>query len=328
MLTSLLTLILILVVLAMAVAPLESLGWWSSRGAQEAAETVQELSVTDDGIDTPVPYSRYVVYLSGVGAIDGNSIPEEEAPVIAALTERLPGACVISDVFPYSVSNRGLTAQRPMAALWRWVEKLRLKNPESAAGMLINARNALQLFVCADRRYGPAYNIGTAQEVIKALRRNGYQFDTETPVALIGWSGGAQIALGASWYLGMGKMPIDVVSIGGMMSDDYGLDRIRKVWHLAGSRDPLQKMGGVLFAGRWPHAAFSPWTKAMKEGRIDIIDLGPMRHNATEHYFDTKTLAPDGRTYLQVTIDAVIAVLTDQPVKTIPAGSPAKKVDG
>lgn len=319
MITSLLILVLVLVVLAMAVAPLESLGWWASKGAQEAAETVQELTVTDDGDDAPVPYSRYVVYLSGVGAIDGSSIPPEELPLIEALTERLPDACVISDVFPYSVANRGLTAQRPTAALWRWIEKLRLKNPESAAGMLINGRNALQLFVCADRRYGPAYNIGTAQEVIRALRRNGYQFDTDTPVVLIGWSGGAQIALGASWYLGMGRMPIDVVSIGGMMSDDYGLDRIRKVWHLAGTKDPFQKMGGLLFAGRWPHAAFSPWTNAMKEGRIDLIDLGPMHHNAKEHYFDTKTVAPDGRTYLQVTIDAVVAVLTEQPVKTIPS---------
>jgi len=44
-----------------------------------------------------------------------------------------------------------------------------------------------------------------------------------------------------------------------------------------------------------------------------------MHHNGKEHYFDTKTVAPDGRSYLQVTIDAVVAVLTRQPVKTIPA---------
>lgn len=212
-----------------------------------------------------------------------------------------------------------MTAQRPAAALWRWVEKLRLKNPESAAGMLVNGRNALQLFVCADRRYGPAYNVGTAQEVMRALRRNGYQADSGVPVTLIGWSGGAQIAIGATWYLGMGKMPIQVVSIGGMLSDDYGLDRVRHLWHLRGTKDPFEKLGGIMFAGRWPHAVFSPWTKAMKEGRIDMITLGPMQHNVKDHYFDPNSFAPDGRSYLQVTIDAIIAVLTGKAVETIAA---------
>ena len=259
-----------------------------------------------------------MVYLSGIGAIDGKSVPPEELPLIEALAERLPGTCVIHDVFPYSVANRGLTGQRPAAFLFRWIEKLRLKNPESLAGMLVNARNAMQLFVCADRRYGPAYNVGTAQEVVRALRRNGYQMDSGKPVTLIGWSGGAQIALGAAWYLGMGRMPIQVVSIGGMLADDYGLDRVQHLWHLRGTKDPLEKLGGILFAGRWPHAAFSPWTSALKDGRIDLIDLGPMQHNVTAHYFDPNTFAPDGRSYLQVTIDAVVAVLTGQPVKTIP----------
>lgn len=308
----------VLLLLFMTFAPLEALGWWASKGADEAAETVQELTTTDDGNDSPVPWEHYVVYLSGVGAIDGNSVPPEELPLIEALSERLPNTCVIHDVFPYSVSNRGLTAQRPTAALWRWVEKLRLKNPESAAGMLVNGRNALQLFVCADRRYGPAYNVGTAQEVMRALRRNGYQADSGVPVTLIGWSGGAQIAIGAAWYLGMGKMPIQVVSVGGMLSDDYGLDRVRHLWHLRGTKDPLEKLGGIMFAGRWPHAVFSPWTKAMKEGRIDMITLGPMQHNVKDHYFDPNSFAPDGRSYLQVTIDAIIAVLTGKAVQTIP----------
>ena len=137
-------------------------------------------------------------------------------------------------------------------------------------------------------------------------------------MTLIGWSGGAQISIGAAWYLGMGNIPIRVVSIGGMMSDDPGLARVDHLWHLRGSKDIFEKLGGVMFAGRWPRAVFSPWSDALKEGRIDIIDLGPMHHNAKEHYFDTKTVAPDGRTYLQVTIDAVVAVLSGNPVRTIP----------
>jgi hypothetical protein len=318
MLISLLVGLLVVVALALTVAPLDALGWWSHRGADEAADTVAQILTEDDGDDTPEPYDQYVIYLSGIGAIDGRSVPEEEEPLIAAI-EALAGTCVIRDVFPYSVTNRGLTAQRPLAWLWRSVEKMRLKNPEAIAGMLVNGRNAMQLFVSADRRYGPAYNIGTAREVVLELKKRGYQLDGVKPVTLIGWSGGAQISIGAAAYLGLGKMPIQVISIGGMMSDDPGLNQVDHLWHLRGSHDIFEKLGQVMFAGRWPHAVFSPWSDGVAEGRIEVIELGPMHHNAKQHYFDQKTPAPDGRTYLQVTTDAVIAVLTGQPVKTIPS---------
>jgi pimeloyl-ACP methyl ester carboxylesterase len=326
MLTSLLIGVLVFILLALTIAPLDALGWWSSKGADEAAQTVQEILVEDDGDDTPEPFEHYIVYLSGIGAIDGHSIPEEELPLVDAL-KALPDTCVVSDVFPYSVTNKGLTGQRTLSWLWRRIEQARLKKPEALAGMLVNGRNAMQLFVSSDRRYGPAYNLGTAREVVQALRRQGYQLDGGKPVTLIGWSGGAQISIGAAWYLGMGKIPLRVVSIGGMMSDDPGLARVDHLWHLRGSKDVFEKLGGVMFAGRWPRAAFSPWSDALKDERIDIVELGPMHHNGKEHYFDTLTAAPDGRTYLQVTIDAVIAVLTNQRVKTIPAGSPARHVD-
>ncbi|MFZ0529747.1 MAG: hypothetical protein WAL91_04325 [Propionicimonas sp.] len=319
MLINLLVGVIVLILLALTFAPLESLGWWAKEGADQAAKTVQEVAAAQARPD-PGDYDDYIVYLSGVGAIGGDSVPPEELPLIENIAERLPRTRVIHDVFPYSVANRGLTAQRPAAAMWRWVEKARFKNPESAAGMLVNARNAMQLFVCADRRYGPAYNVGTAQEVTRALLRHGYPVGSGKRVTLVGWSGGAQIAIGAAWYLGMGgRMPIQVISIGGMMSDDYGLDRVRHLWHLRGANDPFEKLGAKLFPGRWPHAAFSPWTKAVKEGRLDIIDLGPMQHNVKDHYFDPQAIAPDGRSYLQVTEDAIVAVLTGEDVRTIPS---------
>lgn len=317
MITTLLIGLAVFLLLALTMAPLDALGWWSHKGADQALETVAELLVDDDGDDAPEPFDHYVVYLSGIGAIDGCSVPPEEEPLIAAIAA-LPGTCLIRDVFPYSVTNRSLTAQRPMSWLWRRVEKMRLKNPDAIAGMLVNGRNAMQLFVSGDRRYGPAYNLGTAREVVEKLREHGYQLDGGKPVTLIGWSGGAQISIGAAAYLGMGKMPVRVISIGGMMSDDPGLDRVQHLWHLRGTKDVFEKLGRAMYAGRWPQSVFSPWNRAVSDGRLDVIKLGPMNHNGKQHYFDQKAVAPDGRSYLQVTTDAVIAILTDHPVRTIP----------
>jgi hypothetical protein len=316
MLVTILLGLLVLILIVLAVGPLESLGWWSDEGADKAMATVERLREEHELLPA-TPYKQYVVYLSGIGAIDGHSRPAEEAPLVEGM-EAIPDTCVVSDVFPYAVDNRGLTAQRPMAGLWKAIEKARLKNPEALVAMLVNLRNAVQLFVCADRRYGPTYNIGTAQQILDGLLRNGYRLGSGVPVTLVGWSGGAQISLGAAWYLGMAKIPLKLISIGGMMADDYGLDRIQHVYHLRGTKDSLEKLGWIMFAGRWPIAVGSPWSRAMKEGRITVIDLGPMQHNAKEHYFDSKSFAPDGRSYVQVTTDAVVALLTGEEVKVIP----------
>lgn len=310
--------VLVLFLILLATGPLESLTWWSDQGADQAVASVDRFREAQAASVELPEFESYVVYLSGIGAIDGTSKPEEEKPLLDGLREQLPKVCVIDDVFPYAMDESGLTAQRPLARMWRAIERMRLKNPETLLGMLINLRNAIQLFVCADRRYGPTYNIGTAKQVMEALLKNGYRLDSGVPVTLVGWSGGAQISLGAAWYLGMARIPLRVISIGGMMSDDYGLDRIQHLHHLRGSKDPFEKLGWVMFAGRWPIAVNSPWSNAVKEHRIDVIDIGPMAHNVKEHYFDSGTLAPDGRSYIQVTTDAVVALLKGEKVKDIP----------
>lgn len=309
----------LVIFLALVFGPLESLGWWRAKGAEEVPDAARQLLARPASGESP-PYEHYVIYLSGIGAIDPTSIPPEELPLTDELRKRLPTFCIARDVFPYSVDNNGLTAQRLLARLWRWVEKLRITKPESALGMLVNARNAIQLFVCTDRRYGPTYNIGTAREIMRSLQRHGYQIGSGVPVTLIGWSGGAQIAIGACTYLGMADIPLRVISMGGMFSDDAGLDRIQHLTHLRGTRDPLERLGSILFAGRWPRAVGSPWSHARDEGRVDVITLGPIQHNGKEHYFDATTFAPDGRSYLEVSIDAIHAVLTGQPVKVIEEG--------
>ena len=100
-------------------------------------------------------------------------------------------AKVISDIYPYSVTNTGLTGERAFSWLWRGLEKIG-QNPSSKLGlmtMLINARNALQLFVSADRRYGPVYNLGVANEIYQGLLRNGRHPRSDKPIVLLGWSG-------------------------------------------------------------------------------------------------------------------------------------------
>ncbi len=307
-----------------ALAPMESLGWWagwSREGEKKGPAELTEAEGAGDAQDEP---DFYVIYLSGIGAISGDAFPDEEYPFLHGLENRLAGARVITDVYPYSVTNNGLTGQRQLAWLWRRIEKMRLKNPNSVLSLFINLRNALQMFVSADRRYGPIYNLGIANEIYRVLREQGYRPENKRPIVLLGWSGGGQISIGAAGYLATLPSPLYVISLGGMLSDDPGLEKLTHLWHLYGVADPLQALGGVLYAGRWPILPNSPWNQSMANGRIDIICLGAYTHNGKGNYFDMETKLPNdarGRTHGEKTLDTIVHILTDQGL--LHAKSPA-----
>lgn len=308
----LIVLILALAVVALVLAPLESLHWWATREVEEPDTAVAPTSLELAAAAPHGQPKRFLVYLSGIGAIAAKDVPEEELPFIRDLHQRLPGITVIDDVFPYAVDNRGLTAERLLGGLWRRLETVRMKNPNTMLAVLINLRNLMQLFVCADRRYGPTYNMGTAGEIHRSLMRHGHQPGSPDEVVLLGWSGGGQIALGAAWYLHAMGLRVSVLSLGGMLSDDIALGRVEHLWHLYGTRDFLQASGKVLFAGRWPISKASPWNEAVSDGKITMIELGPYNHNIKEHYFDYEAKLPDGRSYAGKVIDTMVDILEPQ----------------
>lgn len=307
-----------LIFVSAALAPLESLGWWAGWGAKPPKK--HEITGDDQaGADEDKEIDFYLVYLSGIGAIAGDEVPSEEYPFLEQLRERLVGGKVITDIYPYSVTNNGLTGERAFGRLWRWLAKIG-QTPNSKLAiltMLINVRNVFQLFVSADRRYGPVYNLGIANEIYAGLLRHGYRPRGSKPIVLLGWSGGGQISIGAVTYLAALPGPIYVISLGGLLSDDPGLDKVDHLWHLYGVADPLQAMGGVLFAGRWPIMPNSPWNHAMADGKINMICLGRYTHNSKCNYFDLSTLLegdPKGRTHGQKTIDTIVRLLDDHDI--------------
>lgn len=84
------------------------------------------------------------------------------------------------------------------------------------------------------------------------------------------------------------------------------------IWHLYGSKDQLQALGGKLFAGRWRVKPHSPWNRARRAGRITMLPLGAFKHNGVCNYFDMATMLPDEtRTYGQKTLDTIEQVLAE-----------------
>ncbi|MGF1569856.1 MAG: Yip1 family protein [Nodosilinea sp.] len=295
-------------VIGALLAPLEALGWW----AGWYGDTVQTVSPAESGLDPwlePSTFNRYVVYLDGVN----QATPDYQPAVSQYLNEleqSLPNdIALVKGLLPYSVLNRSLTQDRPLAFFWRWIEWLSEDNIP-LVGVVINLRNILIVAVSADSRYGPIYNQGIAQQAYEGLLRAGYPLGGGVPITLIGYSGGGQIAMGIMPFLRQALVaPIEVVSLGGVISGNVRALEGEQFYHLAGKKDRVERLGPIMFPRRWPVAFLSYWNRAKRQGKISFIPLGPVGHQVPGGIVDPNAFLPDGRSHLQQTLDLTLEIL-------------------
>ena len=244
-----LALLVLVFLLAGVLSPFEALGWWAGWYGDDEPRT--DVSA---GPLEPVQAERFVVFLSGINSVSGESLAGREIAFLERLKRELMDSAtvLVDDIFPYSVTERALTGRRVFAWFWRWTLRTKISGA-GAARFLINIRNFWQVAVSADSRYGPIYNQGSATMILHGLRRNGYTVGSGVPVTLIGYSGGGQVALGAAPHLKRTvQVPISIISLGGVMSADPGVLTLEHLYHLYGARDNVQRLGSVFFPGRWP----------------------------------------------------------------------------
>jgi hypothetical protein len=143
-------------------------------------------------------------------------------------------------------------------------------------------------------------------------------------VVLIGYSGGAQVCLGASTYLkpALSVAPT-IISLGGVVGSDRGLDSMDRLYHLYGSGDVEQKLPAFFLPSRWPLARSSRWNRALAGGRVRRILLGDMIHTGPKGYLDPDSHSPDGQSYLDATAAAMLGIIVGGPAAHPEAGGAA-----
>jgi predicted Abi (CAAX) family protease len=293
-------------------APLETLGWWAGWYNDEVDTTINTGTLAEPNTN-PSGISRYLIYLDGIGQSSSEYLPDVE-DFLDALIAALPDdVALIRGLMSYSVLNNPLDEDRPLAFLWQFADKLRLANPAHILGAIVNIRNILIVSVSADRRYGPLYNRGIAQILYASLTNNGYKPKSGIPITLIGYSGGGQMAAAAAPFLKRAiDAPIDVISLGGVISGNCDVLKLEHLYHLVGEKDSVEKIGPVVFPGRWKLFFLSYWNRAKKLGRISLISLGAVGHQVPGGLLDPNAYLPDGRSFLQQTIDFVIEIIEDR----------------
>ncbi len=317
---------LIALLVAGLLSPFEALGWWAGWYG-DGIETHIPCKVSDQLLSDPqgsgeggsnranTAPSRYLIYLDGISQSCAD-YPIRVQNFLDELAAALPPDIVlVQDILAYSALNRPLTAQRPFSTVWRLINRLEAWNEQSPLDMLVNLRNTFQVAVSTDNRYGPVFNRGTAQVILNSLRQQNYR--PGTPITLLGYSGGAQVALGAVTYLKYAlDVPIEVISLSGVLSGNNGVTDIDRLYHLTGSRDMLAQIGAMMFPKRWPILSFSSWNQAKKEGRVQLVPLGSVSHNGGNGPLDPVSQLPNGKSHLSQTLEIVMAILTASPLRT------------
>lgn len=290
-------------------APFESLLWWKNLHIAPA-RFVKRLKKFEKEHTGKTP-DLFIVYLSGVGVISGDGLEDDEKHFVKKIEKQFPNAAVISDVFPYSPDTNSLSADRFFSRLWKYLEKNRLTKRRNILDCLVMLRNALQVAVATDSRYAPMYNLGTTSLILEGLLRNGYDLKNQKPICFIGYSGGAQIAVGATTYLKeIIHAPVSLITIGGAMTDDPGIHALSHIDYLYSPADPVVRITPWLFWGRMPWNVFSSWHQAVKEGKIVYRNVGNCTHAYKHSYFDfIHRLSHTHATYATKPLETTIHIL-------------------
>lgn len=303
----------VMLFVALVTAPFEAMTWWS-RWTTDPSDDLGQKG-TDDGepADQPSPATdkkAVVFFVTGVGTITGERHPLLEQQFLQQLKLRLPQATVIDDFFPYSPAGIPLTGQRVFARFWRFSGRHRAFVTQN----LIRLRNLFQVLVAADGRYGPIYSAGSFRIMREKLRENGYTPQSPLPVILLGYSGGAEISIGAAPFLhGQFASRLTLLSLGGVLSSHPGIRSLDRIVHIQGSLDRVAKLGGFFFVHRWPIFGKSHWNIARKRGMISIIRLRGIGHNGPGGYLDPEiSQERDGRSNLERTLTTIVGVVEQE----------------
>ncbi len=300
----------IAIIVAAFMAPLETLGWWAGWYGDEidtSDETRPEAAAPRTGV------ARYVLYLDGIAQSSGSYTSDIET-FLDALSPELPANVIlVRGVMAYSVLNRPLEDDPILSRFWKLVDAQRSRSLNSLLGWFINIRNVTIVAVSADPRYGPMYNFGMADVIYRSLLAQGYRKGSGTPVTLVGYSGGGQMACGSASFLKRAlDAPVDVISLGGVISGTDPILQLEHLYHLVGDRDKVEKIGPVMFSSRWPIAVLSYWNRAKRLGSLTRVSLGPVGHQVPGGMLDPAATLPDGRTNLRQTLDYIGSIVRDR----------------
>ena len=245
-------------------------------------------------VETVPPRHRcFVVYLDGIHQLERDHPPRVSA-FLELLEQRLEkDVLLVRGLETYTVMPVSLAEDAGSAWFWRRLFALQDQHPNALlrllAAVLVQANNVIKVGISSDRRYGPIMNYELALKITLRLVEAGFQPDTDARIVLVGYSGGAEMAMGVADYLRrVTRSSVSIVSFCGVFSGNQVLDQVSGITTIVGSKDPVAAFGRIAYPGRSPLLPLSNWNKVLRSGSIQRSEIPGMNHNGNSGPFSER----------------------------------------
>ncbi len=231
-----------------------------------------------------MPPRRFLVYLDGIHQTEQDH-PPRVAALLDELARGLPGDNVlVRGLEAYTVRQGGLA--QDSGSRWFWGQVFRLENLHPnpwvrfLSAFLVQANNVIKVGISSDRRYGPIHNYELALKISSRLAELGFRPESGCDLVLLGYSGGAEMAMGAADYLRrLCRTPVRIVTFCGVFGGNHRLSEVGDIVTVVGGRDPVAAFGNIAYPGRLPLLVLSSWNRAVSRGAVQRAVIEGMNHN-------------------------------------------------
>ena len=190
----------------------------------------------------------------------------------------------------YTITNVGLRAASYSRWFWQWLFALQEHHPNGfvqfVCAFCIQANNIIKVGISSDRRYGPVMNYELALKIARRLEKLCFHHLHASRVVLVGYSGGAEMAIGTAEILQkLCCSPVQVITVCGVFSGNAALESIQDVAMVVGSKDPVAAFGRLAYPGRLSLMPLTNWNRWQRTHPLHRYQIARMSHNGSSGPF-------------------------------------------
>ena len=235
-------------------------------------------------------HRHFLVYLDGIHQSEENHPPRVQEFLNCLESEIDNDSLLVKGIEAYTITNVGLRAASYSRWFWQWLFSLQEHHPNGfvqfVCAFCIQANNVIKVGISSDRRYGPVMNYELALKIARRLEELGFHPSHASRVVLVGYSGGAEMAIGTAEMLQkLCCRPVQVISICGVFSGNAALESIQDVAMVVGSKDPVAAFGRLAYPGRLSLLPLTNWNRWQRTHSLHRYFIDRMSHNGSSGPF-------------------------------------------
>ena len=235
-------------------------------------------------------HRHFLVYLDGIHQSEESHPPRVQEFLNCLESEIANDSLLVKGIEAYTITDVGRRAASYSRWFWQRLFALQEHHPNAfvqfVCAFCIQANNVIKVGISSDRRYGPVMNYELALKIARRLEQLDFHPSHASRVVLVGYSGGAEMAIGTAEILQkLCCSPVQVITVCGVFSGNAALESIQDVAMVVGSKDPVAAFGRLAYPGRLGLLPLTNWNRWQRSHSLHRYQIDRMSHNGSSGPF-------------------------------------------